>query len=177
MPHALKHRAQVHHPNPVELPPLRIVVVYDRIADLIRVNEIWSRLVVRFKDEIQIVSCAWNFTLLRDPYLRERAALHTAEADLIVFSAAGGTKPPDFIRRWIKAWLPWKKGRCAALVAVMDHEPPVRGNVPPTMYHYLQHTAEQGGMDFFCNTNQRQSLTGARAGFCNSDRAMGFARS
>ena len=157
-------------------PPLKIVVVYDRIADLIRVDEIWSRLAARFKDEIQIVSCAWNFTSLRDPQLRKRAALHTIEADLIVLSASGRSEPPDYMRHWISAWLPWEKGRRDVLVALLDHEPSVRAIARP-LRNYLRHTAEQGEMDFFCSTNQWQSSTRIDPGMCLSAPAIRFASS
>jgi hypothetical protein len=50
----------------------------------------------------------------------------------------------------MNAWLPWKKGRCNALVAVLDHEPPACAAALP-LRNYLRHTAKQGGMDFFCN--------------------------
>jgi hypothetical protein len=150
VPNTLRNRTQIHQANQAERPPLRIVVVYDGMADLIRVNEIWSRLVARFKDEIQIVSCAWNFASLRDPQLRERAAFHAGDADLIVLSASGRSKLPDYIRHWIRAWLPWKKGRRDALVATLDHESPACAAASP-LRNYLRRTAEQSGMDFFCN--------------------------
>jgi hypothetical protein len=150
VPQKLRHQPHVHGPNQSELPPLKIVVVYDGMTDLIRVDEIWPRLIARFKDEIQIASCAWNFALLHDPRLRERAALHTAEADLIVFSASGRSKLPGHIKNWVDTWLPWKKGRRDALVAVLGREPLGRGVALP-LRNYLQHTAEQSGMDFFCS--------------------------
>ena len=150
VPHALRHRLPVHCPNKGERPPLRIVVVYDGIAGLVRADEVWFRLIARFQDEIQIVSCAWNFTLLRDPQLHDRAALHTAEANMIVLSASGRTHLPGYIRDWMSLWLPSKKGRCDALVAVLDREPRGRVTALP-LRNYLQHTAEQNGMDFFCN--------------------------
>ncbi len=150
MLHALKHQPSACRPNRAEPPPLKIVVVYDGFTDLIRVMDIWFRLIARFKDEIQIVSCAWNFTSLRDLQLRKRAALHAAEADMIVLAANGKSKLPNYMRLWVNAWLPWKRGRCHALVAALDHELPVRAAALP-LRNYLQRAAERSGMNFFCN--------------------------
>jgi hypothetical protein len=151
------------------LPPLKIVVVYDGIEDLIRVDEIWSRVVARFQDKIQITSSAWNFTLLTDPQLRERAALRTAEADFVVFSASGKSEPPDHVRLWIETWLPWKKGRRDALVAMLDYDPARCTDALP-LRNYLQRMAEKSGMKYFCNADQQGSPTNPADGFFTSGR-------
>lgn len=152
MPHTSQHKAQVCFPKPAERPPLKIVGVYDGIGGLIRVNDIWLRLVSRFKNEIYIVGCAWDFTLLRDEQLRKRAARHAGDADLIVLSASGESEPPDYIRHWMNIWLPRKMGRCRALVAALHHEPLVRAAATP-LHKYLRHAAQRSGMDFFCNAD------------------------
>ena len=130
--------------------PLTIVLVYDGFTDLIRAYHIWAKLVARFRKEIQIVASAWNFAMLRDPRLREEAARRTAEADMIVLSASGHAGLPDHMRNWISAWLPWKKGRRDALVAVLDEQSSSSASAAQLRDH-LRQTAQQSGMDFFCN--------------------------
>jgi hypothetical protein len=174
VPLTLKHRLQVHCANQAELPPLHIAVVYDGFADLIRVHDIWSRLISPLRDEMRIFCRAWNFAVLRDRRLRERAALHTAKADLIVLSANGRSEPPDYIKLWINAWLPRKKGRRNALVAVLDGNTSEGAAVLP-LRTYLRHTAKRSRIDFFCDADQRQSLTKTQAGFC-LERNLGHER-
>ena len=143
--------------------PLKIVLVYDGLADLIRAYEIWSALAAQFKNKIQIVSSAWNFALLRDPRLRRKAALHTAEANMIVLSASGRSHLPEHMRHWIRSWIPWKKGRRDALIAVLDNQPPHSGNAT-RLCDFLRQLAKQTGMDFFCNTDEGQRRPEALAG-------------
>jgi len=150
-------------PRRAERVPLKTVIVYDGFADLIRAYEMWAAIVARLKDKIQIVSSAWDFTGLRDPRLRRQAALNTASANVIVLSASGQSELPVYMLHWINSWLPWKKGRRAALVAVLDQQAPL----PPAAAHlrnYLRRSAEQAGMDFFCNTDDGRMRMEAGAG-------------
>jgi hypothetical protein len=130
-----------------------MVIVYDGLGDLVRVYEVWSKLVVRFVHDIQIHCSAWNFSLLRDAELQELAARRTAEADMVVLSANGKNNLPDHMKDWIASWLPHKAGRGGALVAVL--EPRAGGGAPePVLRNYLREIARDGGMDFFCNEDQ-----------------------
>ena len=53
------------------------------------------------------------------------------------------------MQNWIRAfWMPWKKGRRDALVAVLDPQTP-RSNAANRFRNYLHQMAEQTGMDFF----------------------------
>ncbi len=142
---------------------LKIVLVYDGFTDLIRAHELWSGLVARFKSEMQIAGRAWNFSLLRDPRTRLKAALHTADANLVVFSASGRTELPEHMRNWIGAWIPWKKGRHDALVAMLDRQSPP-SPAAFRLCQYLRQTAQKTGMDFFCNADQTPPRLDALAG-------------
>ena len=150
MKYITRHQDQLPRPKPARRKPLTIVLIYDGFADLIRAYHIWAKLVARFRKEIQIVSSAWNFAMLRDPRLREEAARRTADADMIVVSASGRAALPDHMRNWINSWLPWKKGRRDALVAVLDEQSHSSAAAAQLRDHFLQ-MAQQSGMDFFCN--------------------------
>ena len=152
MKHLTKYRDQLPRPKQARRKPLTIVLVYDGFADLIRAYHVWAKLVARFRKEIQIVSSAWNFAMLRDPRLRQEAARRTADADMIVLCASGHAALPDHMRNWISAWLPWKKGRRDALVAVLDEQSRSSASAAQLLDH-LRQTAHQSGMDFFCNTD------------------------
>jgi hypothetical protein len=166
--HSSKHRRQLRRSNKTTRAPLKVVLVYDGFTDLIRAHEMWSGLVARFKNEMQIVGRAWNFSLLRDPRLRLRAALHTAEANMVVFSASGRSELPDHIRNWIGAWMPWKKGRRDALVAMLDHPTPVSATAPGLLT-YLRRIAAQCDMDFFCSSGSPPTRMAAGAGAIHFD--------
>jgi hypothetical protein len=146
--HASKFQQKGRSPNRTRRTLLKIVLVYDGFTDLIRAHELWSGLVERFENEMQIVGRAWNFALLRDPRLRMKAALHTAEANMVILSASSQGKLPAHMQNWVNAWMPWKKGRRDALVAMVDHR---RQPVVSALCQYLRQTAQQTGMDFFCN--------------------------
>jgi hypothetical protein len=152
MKHMTRPQDQLPRPKHARRKPLTIVLVYDGFTDLIRAYHIWAKLVARFRKEIQIVSSAWNFAMLRDPRFCEEAARRTADADMIVLSTGGRAALPDHIRNWISAWLPWKKGRRDALVAVLDEQSRSSAAAAELRDHLLQ-TAQQSGMDFFCNTD------------------------
>ena len=135
--------------------PLKVVLVYDGLADLIRAYEMWTKLAARFEREIQIAASAWNFSMLSDARLRRKAALRSADADMILLSASGRCDLPDHIRNWIRSWIPWKKGRKDALVAVLDAECPLSAKAAQ-LRDFLRRKAEQTGMDFFCNADHGQ---------------------
>ena len=137
--------------------PLRIVIVYNVFADMVSFYEMWSQVLARFMHEIEFHSCAWSFSMLRDPVLRDLSASYTAEADMVVFSAGGETPLPDHIKDWIRAWLPGKTNRRDALVAMLDGEP-VQHELAPKLYDFLQETAERGGMEFFYKTSHRSPI-------------------
>lgn len=133
--------------------PLKVVLVYDGFADLIRAHEIWSRLVSTFEGDIEFVSSAWNFSLLRDPELGRRAARKAAGASMLLFAASGRSELPTHMRDWIGASIPWRKGRQSALVAVLDDQSPP-SKTGAQICKYLRATAQKTGMDFFCNTER-----------------------
>lgn len=155
MQDVIYNRGQVPRQKGAKRKPFKIVVVYDGFADLIRAYDTWATLTARFRKQIQIVTSAWNFAMLRDPSLRQKAALHTADADMIVLSASGRSDLPAHVRNWIRSWIPWKKGRSDALVAVLDEQSPLSATAAQ-LRNYLRRKAEQTGMDFFCNADHGQ---------------------
>lgn len=156
-------RVPCQFPSEPEPTPLKIVIVYEGFTNLIRVYETWSQLVGRFMHQIQFHGRAWNFSLLRDPQLRESATRHTAEADIIVVAVDGSSELPDHIRDWIDSWLPRKVGRRDAFVAMLEHRASASTETPALRY-YLHQMAERGGMDFFCNADHLQPLLETEAG-------------
>jgi len=135
--------------------PLKVVFIYDGIADLLHAYDTWARLAARFKHEFQIVTSAWNFNMLRDPRLRQKAVMRSADADVIVLSASARHELPDHVRNWIRSWLPWKQGTGNALVAMLQ-ENPLGSATAARFRDYLREKAQQAGMDFFCNREDSQ---------------------
>jgi hypothetical protein len=134
--------------NEVQLKPLKIVIVYDVLADMIRLSESWLHSVAHFFRDFEFRCRAWNSSMLRDPKERDSAAHCAAQADLIVFSARARAELPDHMKAWIQAWLPRKSRRRDALVAISDILPAASEN-QPNLRNYLRRASRKGGMEFF----------------------------
>jgi hypothetical protein len=140
---------------------LEVVIVHEALVTGIEAAALLRRLAARLDAEFgiksgdwQINSGFWKFETLRDPELREQAAAEAIEADMIIISV-GDAELPVGVRNWIESVLSTKKGGPAAVVALLDpgHKP---SGEPPRLGAGLRRLAQQCGLDFFCNTEERQ---------------------
>jgi hypothetical protein len=150
-------------PRPGKRAQLKIVLFYVGFADLLRAYDMWSALAAHFKNKIQIVSSAWSFALLRDPQFCRETALKTTDADMFVLSPGGRGEWPEPMRNWIGSWMPRKKGRRDALVAMLNKQTPPTANAA-RLCDFLRQSAERAGMDFFCNAGEGRERMEASAG-------------
>jgi hypothetical protein len=97
--------------------------------------------------ECKISRRFWNFALLRNELLRERAIQEVAKAALVVISLR--TELPAHVKSWVEGWPVHSQRGEAALVTFLDSEQPwtnLRDQVA-----YLQRRADACNMDFLCN--------------------------
>ncbi len=139
---------------------LKTIIVHKDLTTGIEAVAVLRRLVAQLDARFEIKSGAWqinngawNFEMLRDPEPWQQAATAAIEADIIIFSA-GDSELPACVRNWIESVLPMKAAGPAALVALLDRWHEASGE-PPRLCVYLRRLAEQCGVDFFCNTDDK----------------------
>jgi hypothetical protein len=107
---SLNHRARYRRTERVSTddnrPPVRLIIIYEGAAGLMRANEMWFRIASHFHGQIAMEACVWNFALLRDTRLSDCAALQAAEANVIVISPGDAHELPEHITKWIETSLP-----------------------------------------------------------------------
>jgi len=136
--------------------PLRIVIAYDSYADGIRAWELSERLASRFRDDCGVERDLWKFDSLRDPSAQMRQASLAAirQADLVMIAAGGLEDLPADVQAWIESWPPRRGRPWAALVASVGPEARNSATHSP-MTNFLRQRAEDAGMEFFSNAENR----------------------
>jgi hypothetical protein len=141
-------------PNPSALGVLNIFIAHENLAAARRARELRQRLAANLRHETRIEGETWNFALLANAHLRERASIEAAYADMIIISANGGSDLPAHVKAWLET-LPPAEPNNKALVSLLDvNETQI--SMEPTR-RYLGGIAEKSGMDFFCNPLPPQS--------------------
>ena len=132
-----------------------MVIAYDDRPAFIQAGELRFQLARSCKNNIEIESIAWNFALLgRSKQLREQAAIEAADADMLVVAAGATSQPPEHVQTWVENWLAAKRGRHAALVALL-HSVEEASDQPPAIENHLRRLAEMSEVEFFCNLGPR----------------------
>ena len=100
------------------------------------------------KNEGRLNYLWWNFEVLAIPALRELAAAEAAAADMIIIGIHESRELPPVVTDWMHQWLPLRKDRPGALVAVLDSDlnKPVASQGLLTQ---LEQVAALGQMSFF----------------------------
>jgi len=130
------------------IPALKIVIAYEDFAVALRAREMAGRLVTQLNPGIGITHQVWRFDLLRNAELKEAAVQDAVAADMIILSAHGTAPLPAHVTAWIESWLPQKRNRPAAFVALLDQVEELPGD-SSSPCHSLRQIAEAAGMDFF----------------------------
>ncbi len=132
---------------------LNALLVYEDVTVALRGQEVLRSLARELKPQFELHSSLWKFDLLPYPELVEQATLEALEADVIIIAAHGETDLSPHVTGWIESWLPGKRGRQAALIALLGRGDEVVGELgqPRPVREYLREAAQNGGMDFFCN--------------------------
>jgi hypothetical protein len=123
-----------------------VVLYEDRLARD-RALAISRSLESQVGDEVELQFSWWKFEFLRDPKLAEAAAHAATFADMLLVSARAGHGLPPFFNQWVETWLPRRRYREGALVALIGSgNEAVRETAPAT--EHLRAIARRGAMDF-----------------------------
>jgi hypothetical protein len=134
----------------------RIVVAGEDFGAVLYAQELSGRLAAELEPALEISSDAWKFEALSNPQAGKQAAHGACKADMVIIAADGAVEPPAHVKSWIESWMPRKRKRSSALVALIDHEDHTPYARSP-LCAYLRRIARKGGMDFLTNSaNCRQ---------------------
>ena len=90
----------------------------------------------------------WNFELLACTAFHETAAAEAATADMIIIDVHAGRELPQEVTAWMNQWLPLRKNRPGALVAVLDSDLQ-KPDASPEILAQLKRVAALAHLDFF----------------------------
>ena len=122
----------------------RMAIVYDDESARERAMHLCDRLATQFRKDPQFDFSWWNIRYLKDPQVSELAAQVAARADLLLFSSSRA-EPPAELKKWIKAWLPRRRGHGGALVTWVNRSAQA---VATQLELYLKDVAQEGEMDY-----------------------------
>jgi hypothetical protein len=123
-----------------------IVVVYEDSATRDRAIRVCDHVKAQVK-EVELKFSWWRFDFLSDPKLAELAAKAAARADMVIFSAHDGKALPPPVRDWIETWLPRRKQKDSALMALIGAAE-TRFNQSTPARTYLHAVATRARMDY-----------------------------
>jgi len=131
-------------------PRPQVVVAYEDLNMALRATNVMALIAREAGDILDIQFSLWRFDAFDSPDLRELAARHAKQADIIVVAPAGtdgGLSAP--VTSWLEEWSGCRQRRPGALVAVFD---PAAGPLHATSVVScdLRAVAGSTGMDFFC---------------------------
>jgi hypothetical protein len=129
---------------PVTTEACEMAIVYDDGSARERAMYLCDRLATQFHKDPQFEFSWWNIRYLNDPQVAELAARVAARADLLLFSSSRG-EPPTELKRWVKAWLPRRRGHGGALVTWVNRS---AETVATQLELYLKGVAQEGEMDY-----------------------------
>ena len=127
----------------------RVLIVYDDAAAGRCGMESYQRLLSQFGQEFDFQIRLWSFEILQGTGLNELAARDAIEADAIILATHFGDELPAGIKRWMEGWIPQKRGRKAAMIALV-------GATAAGTRDYLKQVSADAGMDFLSREIQSE---------------------
>jgi len=145
-------------------PRPQVLVAYEDWNMALRATNVLALIAREAGDSLEIQFSMWRFDSFNSPSLREMAARHAQQADIIVValgSSGDGLSAPVTV--WLEQWTGRRQPRPGALVALFD---------PGTGQHHttsvvgrqLQAVARSTGMDFFCSALRQFDAVSADRG-------------
>ena len=134
----------------VDLPPFRVVALYEGYGAGIRAQEalVWLEHVLG--DGLDVQSSCWSFRSLERLDLRAVSVREGAAADVIIVAAAEADTLPEQVKRWLETCLRSQHGEHALLVALHE-DGPEDMEAPAALCGYLQPLARRWHTTFMCN--------------------------
>jgi hypothetical protein len=146
---------------------LKIGIVYEDYKSRFRAQQLSERVMAELV-EFESNVCLWSFDMLDGTFSRSRMTHDALVSDLIILSANGHLELPAGIYEWLENWVPRRRNRDLAMVALFNRHPNPDEIVLETSGSLLKNLAERHGVDFFCETDQscpvqeKRLLLGAR---------------
>jgi hypothetical protein len=105
---------------------LDVVLVYEDFSTGLRARQAFEQVVRQLEMEADFNVDLWEFDLLREPALRERAAKEAAKANILFLSAHGQGELPGTVNLWLKQWLEHRGGNRAPWWCCLTRWPPIQ---------------------------------------------------
>ena len=125
-----------------------VVIACEDSATAPSACEVLELLEQNLKDEGRLTYRWWNFELLACTAFHEMAAADAATADTIIIVIHAGRELPQEVTAWMNLWLPLRKNRPGALLAVLNSDLN-QPDASPEILAQLKRVAALGHMDFF----------------------------
>jgi hypothetical protein len=127
---------------------LHVLLAYEDFSTGLRARQAFEPVARQIEVDADFNVTLWNFDLLREPVLIERAATEAAKADIVFLSAHGQGELPGAVDSWLKQWFERRGAEPCALVVLLDTE---AGDTeaPNRTWEALRATALAAGLDVF----------------------------
>ena len=126
---------------------LKVTTVYQDVWGSEWATELWCR-VTQMMGSDAVIHTSWNLTELGRPVIFSEAVADAMIADVLVISIPAGEPLPAHLCAWIYAWLPRRRRRDGALIALLGMVPGQPDGLSKQAAEYLGAVARRGRLDF-----------------------------
>ena len=98
---------------------LNVVIAFEDVVAGKHAQRFYEYLTDRLGADFEFTRHQWNFSLVKDPAIREVAARDASSADIVIVAMHGEGSLPEYIKSWIDLWA-GKNANPTALVALFD---------------------------------------------------------
>jgi hypothetical protein len=159
-PHYLHNQAGMDAAAPEPYSGLHIAVIHEDALPLEWAGQVTRRAIQLLGSRL-VRTARWSVETLADPIAMEVATEAAVAADILVVVVSGDRALPPTVDRWIDAWLPRRRDRVGALVAVIG-APQQPSAFSARIREYLRDVATLAHLDFL---TQERSLPWAHSYF------------
>ena len=126
---------------------LNVTTVYQDLWGSEWATELWCR-VTQMMGNDAVIHTSWNLVELGRPEIFSEAVAAAAIADVLVISIPAGEPLPVHLCAWIDAWLPRRRRRDGALIALLGMVAGQPDGLSKQAAEYLSAVARRGRLDF-----------------------------
>ena len=127
---------------------LDVLIIYEDLGTALRAKHSLDRLPTQAGTGPRLNTKLWKVDLLREPLLREQAAIEAIGVDVIILSIHGRSELPVAVREWLHRWLDRKEKRPYAFCVLLDPELAGRWQESPVAAQ-VKVVGEVSGVDLF----------------------------
>jgi len=129
-------------------PEFQVLITYENCLVGMRGMEFFDSLQAAAGGFLKLNCHLWNFKVLQQSLLSQKAIEEAIQADMIIFTVREKGALPTGVVTWAESWIARRTPRVSALVGLFEAAYPA-SEANPAIKSFLQEAARATGMEFF----------------------------